>query len=148
VSEPFERSPEGARIARPLERAWVRRRLVRDLATEEHTQSQLADQYGVTASAISNFKSRHRSEIEDVRRTLEDEFAGLWIARKELRLATLQQDVEDLGDSLEVDVVKVRHAALRQAADELGQIPSRAGIHVQNSTVTFQVEGVDLETCK
>lgn len=144
-AQPYDASPEQGRLARPLERAYNRWRLIRDLASQESTQAQLAEKYGVSEVSISAFKRRHATEIEDIARDLENEFAALWIASKGIRLAVLQEDIEETSDSFEPDMMKVRHAALHQAAKELGQVPSAAGVQVQTQSATFSINGVDLE---
>ena len=152
MSTPFEQSAGAPSRAYPLERGWVKWRLIRDLATGTKTQTELADEFGVTASAISTFKSRHKTSIAEQAADLENEFAALWIAQKGARLAELQSDVEDLSEAADsnnegyTDLLKVKHAALNQAAKELGQIPSTAGVSVQTQQAVFRIEGVDLGT--
>lgn len=157
--DPFEEPPQWQpRRSLPLERGWVRSKLIRELAEGLKTQEQLAEEYGVSRVAVSQFKRRHLTAIEQQQRDFENEFAHLWIAQKELRLAELQQDIEDLteqftldGDAFHEDkkaalqAVQIRHNALMQAAKELGQIPSAAGVTVETKRVTFKIPGVDLE---
>ena len=144
-TEPFERSPEAARRSLPLERGWVRYKLIRQLAEGLKSNIQLAEEHGCTATAISQFKGRHLTDIEEQARDFENEFAALWIANKAARLALLQDDIEQTAESYEPDMLKIRHAALHQAAKELGQVPSAAGVQVQTQTATFKINGVDLE---
>lgn len=142
----------------PLERGWIRPRLIRELAEGQKTNVQLAEEYGVSAVAISQFKGRHATAIEEQKRAFEDEFATLWIANKAIRLSILQDDVEELteqfpldGDAFHEDkkaalqAVQIRHNALLQASKELGQLPSAAGVSVQTKRVSFVIPGVDLE---
>lgn len=128
-----------------MERGPYKAKLIRELAEGIKPNVQLATEYGVTAGSISSFKSRHATAIAEQRAEFENEFADLWIAQKRLRLAMLQDDIEESFDSDEFEAVKIRHAALFQAAKELGQIPSTSGVQVQMPTVTFKIEGVDLE---
>lgn len=138
-----------------LERGHVRARLIRDLATGEHTQTELARRYGVGQSAISQFASRHAERIADVASRLDDQFAALWAADKFNRCAEYQQDAEDVAKMLAdpeqaaragiqyAEMVRVRQQALRAIADELGQIPAR--VQVQHSGgVDVRLNGVDL----
>ncbi len=142
---------EPPRHPRPLERGWIRFKLIRELAVGEKTREQLADEYNTSVTSISNFKLRHRIAIEEKERDLEAEFAGLWIVDKALRLAELQADVEEIDwtdaedPKIGVDLLKVKHAALFQAAKELGQIPSTAGVRVETQQATFKINGVDLD---
>lgn len=148
MSTPFERSPEGSRRAYPLERAHVRWKLIRELAGSGKTQTQLAEEYGVSTTAISQFKARHLTAIEEQARDQENAFSSLWVAEKGARLAELQDDIEQLADLAtdgeDLDAFKIKHAALMQVAKELGQIPSSAGVKVDLPPVTFKIEGVDL----
>lgn len=142
----------------PLERGWVRPKLIRELAEGVKTNIQLAEEYGTTPVSISKFKGRHATAIDEQKRDFENEFAALWIANKANRLAVLQDDIEALQEHFELDgeafhedkkaaiqAATVRHNALMQAAKELGQIPSAAGVQVETKRVTFVIPGVDLE---
>jgi transcriptional regulator len=158
-TDPFEEPPQWEpRRSLPLERGWVRQRLIRELAEGLKTQEQLAEEYGTTRVSISKFKQRHMTAIEQQKTDFEDEFRSLWIAQKALRLAELQADIEELDEQFELDgaafhedkkaaldAKKVKHNALLQAAKELGQIPSAAGVTVETKRVTFTIPGVDLE---
>lgn len=144
----YDHDREGARRAYPLERAWVRNKLIRELAAERLSHAKLAEKYGVTDVSISNFKKRHLTEIEEVRADLEDQFAGLWIANKAARLAELEQDVDDIGTTTNHELLKVKHNALKQAAEELGQLPSRFSVQVNNQPVTYKIEGVDMDALR
>jgi transposase-like protein len=138
-----------------LERGHVRLKLIRELAKGEHSQSELARRFGVSAQAISAFVQRHAERIADVASRLDDEFAGLWVAEKTNRIATYQQQIEDiaelLGDPEQVgkagvgyaEVVRTAQAAMKAVADELGQIPAK--VQVQHSgTLDVRLNGVDL----
>jgi predicted transcriptional regulator len=139
----------------PLERPWVRMRLVRELATGEHSQVDLAARHGVTQSAISRFASKHAELIADVAAKLDDQFAGLWAADKAARIAVLQQQVADIADTMgdpdaaakagvgAAEMHRVQQQALRAIADELGQIPAR--VQVQHSgQLDVRLNGVDV----
>ena len=158
-SDPFAEPPQWEpRRSLPLERGWVRQKLIRELAEGVKTQEQLAEEYGTSRVSITAFKKRHLTAIEEQQRDFEDEFKALWISKKMLRLAELQDDIERLTEQFELDgnafhedkkaaldAVKVKHNALMQAAKELGQIPSSAGVQVEMAKVTFEIPGVDLE---
>ena len=132
----------------PLERGWVKHKLIREIAEGKKTNVTLAVEYGTTPTSISNFKRRHATLVEQAKQDLADKFADLWIADKRNRLAELQADVDNMGDDPDPDLLKIKHAAMKQAAEELGQLPSRMGVSVQAATVSFQIEGVDLETLR
>lgn len=128
-----------------LERGWARARLILQLAQGELTQVQLAAEYGVDQSAVSLFNTRHRDEINLRRERLADQWAGMWIADKQNRIAEAQQDVEAINTALagETDekLLRVKLAIMRQVAEELGQL--RTNIEV-GGTLTYAVHGVDM----
>lgn len=140
-----------------LERPHIRLQLIRQLATGEHTQTDLAARYGVSQPSISEFAARHAERIADVAGKLDDEFAGLWVAEKANRIAHLQAQVEQIADMLGADdlrvgvsyaeVARTQQQALRAIADELGQIPAK--VQVQHSgQLDVRLNGVDLEALR
>lgn len=140
-----------------------RRQIVRELALGEMTQQALADKYGVVQSAIAAFKQRHADEIEAVRQNADDEFAGILIAQKAARLASLAEIHEkamqptpkitnkgtvaiDPRDGEIIQEFDGRLAAqvLKQAAEEMGQLPTRLEVKGDmQTTTTYRIEGVD-----
>lgn len=138
------RSIEGARA--PLSRPWVRRALCRDLALSNVTQSDLAEKYGVTGGAITQFKQRNAQEIEAIRADSADEYAGLLLAQKQARIATYSEMIEDAharGDA------KTAGRLLRQIAEELGALPQRVAISGQLDTQSrYVIDGVDMEALR
>lgn len=141
-----------------LERAHVRLALIRALATGEHTHGELAKQHGVTRQAVTEFVKRHAARIDQVRAKLDDEFAGRWIADKNVRLAHLEDQILRVLDLIEspekalsanvgvAEVERVIQTALRNAAEELGQLPSRQTIqHEGGVSVRYELVGIDPE---
>jgi hypothetical protein len=158
----------------PLERGWTRWKLIRELAVGEQTPASLARKYGVDRSAIAHFGKRHAAEIEEVRAEVQDELVGLWITQKAARLAEYQQDLEDVNalmaldmdpdtapradpdeddpDGAEVIIVgakvpallKAKARLLHQVAEEMGHLPARVQVQVNDQRVSYSVEGVDL----
>jgi predicted transcriptional regulator len=135
-----------------LERGWAKRQLIHELARMEKTQQLLAQEYGVTESAVTQFKQRHQAEIEAVKLDIENEFAGLWVARKVNRLAELESDIERIistnaGDTVrmaDAEILRTKAALLKQVADELGQIPNKSHIRIEQDTVVrYLMTGVD-----
>jgi transcriptional regulator with XRE-family HTH domain len=148
----------------------VKRQVIRDIALGTMSQSQLGEKYGVSQPAISQFAKRNAEEIEAVRSKADDEFAGLLIAAKQNRLAAYQ-DLYDIalkpqpkispsgklvkewitdedGQQVEVIVqeVDVRAAAqmLKQAAEELGQLPNRLTLAGEVGVKTnYVIDGID-----
>jgi transcriptional regulator with XRE-family HTH domain len=148
----------------------VKRQVIRDIALGTMSQSQLGEKYGVSQPAISQFAKRNAEEIEAVRAKADDEFAGLLIAQKQNRLAAYQDLYEialkpqpkispsgklvkewitdEDGNQVEVIVqeVDVRAAAqmLKQAAEELGQLPNRLTLAGEVGVKTnYVIDGID-----
>lgn len=124
-----------------LERPGTRRRLIRELAQGVKGIRELAREYDVSDSSIREFRDRHLDEIHETIRDLDDEFSGLWIAQKLNRIAELQELYE--GDE-DIDRVKLRVDILRKAAEELGQIPNRTTI-TMNQPIEVRLIGIDTE---
>lgn len=146
-----------------------RRQIVRELALGGFTQQVLADKYGVSQPAIAQFKARNADEIEAVRANADDEFAGILIAQKAARLASLAEIHEKAmkpvpkvgnngkvverinpitGEHETLHEIDGRLAAqvLKQAAEEMGQLPTRLQISGDmQTTTTYRIEGVPPE---
>lgn len=119
---------------RPKLAPWQKLELCRHLAAQDITRSAMARKYGVSPAAITLFAKRNADRIQEVRDHLDDEFAGLWIARKANRVARYQESIE--GE----DVPRTELVAVQKAvAEELGQLS-----HIVTATVTHVLEGVDL----
>ena len=119
----MSRSKGGKR--RPLENPLTRRKLIRELATSDDRQADIAERYGVCRESVNLFKARHAAEIEAVRADHLDEFSGLLIAEKQNRLSVYEQLLLEAIDRGERQVA-VR--ILRNVAEELGHLPSRMQI--------------------
>jgi len=133
----------------PVLKGPVKVRLIHDLALNAWTQRDLASRYGVSQPSVYDFSVRYAYEIASARDAIEDEVAGLWIAQKVNRLAELENDVEVINDLLdEVPVIGMprlylaKHRALRNAAEELGQLAPR-DINAR-VTVRYEIAGVDM----
>lgn len=136
-------------VKSPVERAWDRRTLCRELATGEVKRAALARKYGISPAAITAFAKRHAREIDEIKASLDDEFAGLWIADKANRIAAYQADVEASAEGAygsHYEQIRTRTQILRAVAEELGQLPPRATVSVV--PVVHIIEGVDLEALK
>jgi predicted transcriptional regulator len=112
--------------------------LCRELASKEQTRTALAEKYGVSQPAISQFAKRHAQRIEEIRANLDDEFAGLWIAKKRNRITAYQADVElidtkaqkDGATMADADMIRVKTTIMKAVAEELGQLPARVTVTV------------------
>jgi hypothetical protein len=136
---------DAPRVRIPLERGWARAKLIRELALEEQPQVELAEYYGVAQTTISAFKKRHWVEIERIRNNLADEYADLWIAQKRNRLAELQAAAEKLAGKPDARSAEVLAKLLKDAAEELGDLPTRTQVNVNTANVTYEIVGVDPE---
>lgn len=133
------------RHAYPLSRGWVKHKLIHEVARKEKSTTQLAEEYGVTTSAISQFKTRHATRIAEVEQDIENAFAGLWIAQKEARLAEYQEDVDRIGDADDPALLRIKAAMLKAVAEEMGHLPTKTSMQVEKNKVTYTIEGVDLD---
>lgn len=148
-----------ARTRYPLSRGWARQQLILQVARGDKNQYELAAEYGVGQPAISEFIKRNRFEIEAATRDLAREFQGLWIASKWNRLAEIQQICDDIaqaeldpvsgepGATLDPELLRTKLAALRAAAEELGQLPARLAVKVEG-TVKTEIVGVDIDALR
>lgn len=132
-----------------LDRGWTKHQLIHELAAQDSTITFLAQKYGVVHSAIINFRTRHQAEIVAVQQNLADRFASIPLARKENRLAEYQQDIDDINriqDGFpQPELTRLKHGALKNMAEELGHLPSKTSIQVNNAQVSYAFEGVDLD---
>jgi hypothetical protein len=135
--------------------------LLRDLALAEWSYAELARQIGVKTADIAEFAEVNSNEIAEVKAALAGqlalETAGLWITKKQNRIAEIQGDVEEVGDLLKEmaaqgvrwsrshkDMLKFRLDGFRQVADELGAMPQRSAAPTrQGSTVHYVIESDD-----
>lgn len=145
------------------------REVVRLLAAKDISRTEIARRYDVTPSAVTQFADRFAEEIRAVEADMEDEFAGIAIASKVARLAAYEElygiattpspkvapngkiireyvtDEDGVTSEAMVMETDVRAAAqlLKQAAEEMGQLPTRlqvaGGLDV---TTKYVVEGV------
>lgn len=149
-----ERAQPGGEPAPTALRGRFRLALIRDLAMGEWDTPSLARIHGLRHQDVEAFRITHQAEIQEVSAalsgTLDQGTAGLWLPKKQLRLAEYQQAIEDIDEALDFlrargipwsrehrDLFRARLDLYRQAADELGaypqrtQAPTRQGLPVQ-----------------
>lgn len=120
--------------------------LMREVALKTDTYKNLGLRYNLTPSAISEFAKRHAREIDDIREDASNIFSGLMMAKKENRIAAYEREIEMLASSSAHDHhewSKARMIALRNIAEEMGQLPPRQTVTVM--PVVHVYEGVDME---
>lgn len=110
-----------------------RLQLISDIAMAEFTDDELATMYSVKRTDIMRFRDEFVQEVTEVRSALAGklsiETAGLWISKKQNRMAEYQAAVETVDELIENDplITTRRYAALmrlkvtylRAAADEM-----------------------------
>lgn len=120
------------------------------LLAEGISHKQVALEMDCDPSAVTYFAARYKDDIEAKRANLDDEWAGLWIADKRQRVAVLAQIAEDMESELSTENYegsttegrRVVMAALKQAAEELGQLVGKADLtHKQEVKYRLQVDG-------
>lgn len=100
-------------------------------------------------------KAKRLAEIESVAAHIDalmsDEVAEAldeWVSSKEDH--EKEHALERLAESAlgDPNALRIKLAALKQAAEELGQIPTKTVVEVKGSVVNYVVEGVDMEKLK
>lgn len=147
-------------------RGWPKLGLIRDLAFGEFSHAQIAQDLGCKTSDVAEFASQHEDEILEVRSALAGklaiETAGLWIAKRQNRLAEYQADVEDLNQYIAElrergalgtvphrEALKSKVVMLKAVADELtprGALAVRAAKGEDDKNVVrYVIEDPDIE---
>lgn len=127
-----------------LTRGWRKVFVMRELAKGERTQGDIAREFGVSSAAVTQFAQAHGPEIDEIRASLASEWAGLWVADKNKRLAEYQSDIDkitqDLIDTPDDKLLALKVKILRQVAEETGQLKNQVEV---GGTITYVVRGVD-----
>lgn len=111
-------------------RGYRKQQLLRACAEEKGTWREIAERFGISETGLYKWRERNAAAIAEIKANLDDAMSGLWIAKKVNRVAEYQSDVELIGelvgDGAGVEnvqvLLKVKHGALRSAAEELGQL--------------------------
>jgi len=95
----------GATPVTELGRGRLRLELIRDLAMGEWSTASIAKRLGVDHKDITDFAEKYANDIAEVRSALAGqlavEAAGLWITKKQNRIAELQADFDELNTVLD-----------------------------------------------
>lgn len=134
-----------------LEVPWARARLIVQLSSGKFTHAELACRYAVTAAGISEFAMRHKNEIVGARSEISNytEYdareLGIWVAEKLNRIAVYQEDIEriQMKSNPSVAELRVKHAALRSVAEEMGQLKST--VEIEGQVAHYVIEGIKTE---
>lgn len=98
------KSSVGATPVMTLYRGRLRLELIRDLALGEWSPASLAQRLGIDTADIMDFADKYAQEISEVSAAMAGqlaiEAAGLWITKKQNRIAELQADFDELNDVL------------------------------------------------
>lgn len=150
----------------PEPRGYEKLSLIADLAMGELSHAEIARREGFPEAFVTDFADQHRNEIAEVSAALAGqlaiETAGLWVTRKQNRLAEYQDQIEeirnlmaDLRDSGQRwsrshrDMLRAYLDLFRQTADELGAYPQRSAPPArQGSTVHYVIETDDQEALR
>lgn len=96
------KSSIGATPITVLYRGRLRLELIRDLAMGEWTHASLAQRLGVDTQDIQDFAEKYAQDIAEVSQAMAGqlaiEAAGLWISKKQNRIAELQADFDEIND--------------------------------------------------
>lgn len=159
---------QGASVAE-LYRGRARLGLIRDLAMGEWSNAEIARQAGLPTSDIASFAAEHSMEIAEVRAALAGELAietaGLWITKKQNRLAEIQSDFEDtqqliaqmrhekavnlgVGSRRHYNLNRIRLALLKAAAEEIEGSrrsgPKTGDENADDNVVHYVIEAGDI----
>lgn len=124
------------------------------LAEATTSAGELAKRFGVTRQGIYAFKARHKDTIARYREELGTDLAtihGRWLADREARIGELQDlyerlrpRVDDPGeDDDPAAVARTLISILHEAAEQLGQLPSRVTLQ-QATVLNVEIVGVDM----
>lgn len=123
--------------------------VMRLLALTTKTHQQIADEYECSRECISRFRKRHEQQIEDIRARSNEEFAGVLIAQKAVRLAMYEAQILQAVDERDrKSVIRI----LRNVAEEMGHLPSRmqisGAVDVHTSYTITGADGAPIDPSK
>ena len=147
----------------PTLKGYQKLRLLKDLATSPSTPRELAHSHNLRLPALLRFRDAHKEEIAELshafQRGLPTDTSGMWITKKENRLAELEHEAEEIRNSLQDfrqndipwsrnhrDMIRTYLEILRTVADEIGAYPQRSAPPRQSgSTVHYIIDTDDAE---
>lgn len=116
--------------------------LIQALAEGKKSQKEIGLEFGISHQAVSWFKLHNRAAVEAQAKDLEDEFAAVWVAQKRNRVQEYQDALEALSEVIaqgnaDPAVVRAHAQLLRNVAEEMGQLPSRQVVQVQQTPTQY-----------
>lgn len=148
--------------AAPMPLVAGRPELIAAIASKDYTADELSKMFEMTRRQLERFVDENREELEEARDAIErareeleegedDERAAplLWIRDQTKRLRIYQTMVERLyvGARLTFDstILRELRSYMYYAAQELGQLQHRGSSGGDDTSVTYDLVGVDLE---
>lgn len=133
-------------------RGWKKYRFISACAEGESNKN-IAALLDISEKAAQNLRKVYESQINDKQQNMEDEFNGLWVARKAARIAQYQDYIERVDEFLDavgvvgVDAPLIRAAqtSLNAVAEEMGQLTTRSKIELEGSRLEVTLNGVGVE---
>jgi len=161
------RATSPGRSPGPALRGRVALALIRDLALGEWNHAHLGKQIGLTAAEVRAFAEDHAGEVAEVSAALAGrlavETAGLWISKKQNRVAELQEMYEDglavlahlrtlpltdgagLGSRRHATTTRTQLAILGAVAAEYEPRRGQPGTQDDSKVVHYIIEGPETE---
>jgi hypothetical protein len=79
--------------------------LMRDIAIGEKSDPAMCQTYGLSASDLPRFAAEYADEIADIAQAIQgaadQALAGLWVTRRQNRLAEIQSDIDDVNATIQ-----------------------------------------------
>lgn len=151
--EPVRRSP-GGQHAKIRFSGRLKYQVLCDMAFGGKTHRRISNETGLSETRLSRIARRYAEEIEELRREGQEkvikEATGLWVRETHLRIAALQEIVEDIlrrakgGGHIPATAYKVAVEGIHEVAVQLGQIPEKVESPAGDIT-TYTVRGVPHE---
>lgn len=98
------------RTLAPKINTWRANKLIKDLATNDKTLEQLADEHGVALSTLYAFKAKNQDAIDAVIAGWVAEHEHIWSVRKEERIMFLTQRIQEIEHHIDVLLAKAWRA--------------------------------------
>ena len=149
----------------PEIRGHARMSLMRDLALGEKSDPAICRTYGLRLSELPTFTAAYADEIAEIAQAIQGAsdtaLAGLWITRRQNRLAEMQADIDDLNVTIEQfreddgrliiafsggknyqSILRTKLAILKSAAEEIDG-PRRHAEPEDSGNVHYVIEADD-----